>query len=29
LNSEGRVKAAIVRLGILDDNGDVPKMRSF
>ena len=29
LNSEGRVKAAIVRLGILDDNGDVPKMRNF
>jgi len=29
LNSEGRVKAAIVRLGILYDNGDVPKMRSF
>jgi len=25
LNSEGRVRAAISRLGILDDNGDVPK----
>ena len=29
LNSEGRVRAAISRLGILDDNGDVPKMRNF
>jgi hypothetical protein len=25
LNSEGRMRAAISRLGILDDNGDVPK----